>query len=319
MASLRALECLVAVDETGSVTRAAERLFMSQPALSHQIAALERELGTPVLERLPRGVRLTTAGRTAAAEARLALVAAQRAVAAGRAVGQGVEGRLRIGCETPLLYWLLVPILARWRRQRPGIALEVIDAADAADLLPRLLDGRFDVLLGSFDALAAPNAVELGQDPLFVVAPHGHRFRQQRSVLPCELSDTDFIHYQPTHSLARTVDNVVAAAGTQLKITVTASCATAAVKFAAAGLGVTVAPGAAVAAGPSCLFRPLDPRASRPVSIASARPADPLVARLTEELCASGLPPSPRPAHAPLDEMLPQLTPWVAAPTSAGL
>lgn len=68
MPTLRALECLVAVLEFGSVTEAAARLHLSQPALSHQIAALERELGTPVLQRLPRGVRATAAGRAIATD-----------------------------------------------------------------------------------------------------------------------------------------------------------------------------------------------------------------------------------------------------------
>ena len=57
---------------------------MSQPALSHQIAAIERELGTPVIERLPRGIRPTAAGLAAAAEARIALAEADRAVMAAR-------------------------------------------------------------------------------------------------------------------------------------------------------------------------------------------------------------------------------------------
>ncbi len=67
MVSLRALQGLVAIVEWGSLTRAAAKLHMSQPALSHQIAALERELGTPVIERLPRGIRPTAAGLAAAA------------------------------------------------------------------------------------------------------------------------------------------------------------------------------------------------------------------------------------------------------------
>ena len=72
MISMRALECLVTIVEQGSLTKAAAVLHMSQPALSHQIAAIERELDTPVIERLPRGIRPTAAGLAAAAEARLA-------------------------------------------------------------------------------------------------------------------------------------------------------------------------------------------------------------------------------------------------------
>ncbi len=80
MVSIRALECLVTIVEQGSLTKAAAVLHMSQPALSHQIAAIERELGTPVVERLPRGIRPTAAGLAAVAEARIALAAAGRAV-----------------------------------------------------------------------------------------------------------------------------------------------------------------------------------------------------------------------------------------------
>ena len=89
MFSMRALECLVAIVEQGSLTKAAAVLHISQPALSHQIAAIERELGTPVIERLPRGIRPIAAGLAAVAEARIALAAAGRAVIAGRRVAQG--------------------------------------------------------------------------------------------------------------------------------------------------------------------------------------------------------------------------------------
>src|SRR6202000_2365024 len=113
MLSMRGLECLVAIVDEGSMTKAAAVLHMSQPALSHQIAAIERELGTPVIERLPRGVRPTAAGaaaagggrggpraraRPAAAEARIARAAADRAVIAGKRVAAGTGGRIRISC-----------------------------------------------------------------------------------------------------------------------------------------------------------------------------------------------------------------------------
>src|SRR6202167_233511 len=98
MVSLRALECLVTIIEQGSVTKAAAVLHMSQPALSHQIAAIERELGTPVIERLARGTRPTAAGLAAAAEARIALAAAERAVLAGRRVAAGAGRAIHTSC-----------------------------------------------------------------------------------------------------------------------------------------------------------------------------------------------------------------------------
>jgi DNA-binding transcriptional LysR family regulator len=70
MLSLRALECLVVIVEQESLTQAAGVLHLSQPALSHQIAAVEQELGTAVIERLPRGIRPTAAGLAAGSGSR---------------------------------------------------------------------------------------------------------------------------------------------------------------------------------------------------------------------------------------------------------
>ncbi|WP_040733903.1 LysR family transcriptional regulator, partial [Nocardia tenerifensis] len=121
MATLRALECLVAVLDFGSVTEAAARLHMSQPALSHQLAALEREIGTPVVQRLPRGVRATAAGRAIVADARVALAAAERVVTVGRAVAAGAQGQLRIACAESMTAGLLAPVLRGWRRRHPDV------------------------------------------------------------------------------------------------------------------------------------------------------------------------------------------------------
>ena len=109
MLSMRALECLVTIVEQGTLTKAAAALHMSQPALSHQIAAIERELGTPVVERLPRGIRPTAAGLAAVTEARIALAAADRAVMAGRRVAARSGGRIRIACAETMTAWVRAP------------------------------------------------------------------------------------------------------------------------------------------------------------------------------------------------------------------
>jgi len=75
--TLRQLEYFVAIVDEGSFTRAAEALHVTQPGLSHQFQALEREVGGPLLERLPRSVRLTPAGRAMLPHARAAIAHAQ--------------------------------------------------------------------------------------------------------------------------------------------------------------------------------------------------------------------------------------------------
>src|SRR2546423_13698641 len=88
--TLRRLELFVAVVEEGSFTRAARRLGLAQPSLSQQVRALEEELGGPLIERLPRGLRLTPTGKAVLPEAQAALRSVQRA---------GSEARRALGLE----------------------------------------------------------------------------------------------------------------------------------------------------------------------------------------------------------------------------
>jgi DNA-binding transcriptional LysR family regulator len=123
-------------------------LHLSQPALSHQIAAIERELGTPVIERLPRGIRPTVAGLAAAAEARTALAAADRAVLAGRGVAAAADGRIRIACAETMTAWVLVPVLRSWRRRFPGVQLDLKEYTSADRMLDVLVTGGTDIVVG---------------------------------------------------------------------------------------------------------------------------------------------------------------------------
>src|ERR1700758_5435391 len=176
MLSMRALECLVTIVEQGSLTKAAAALHMSQPALSHQIAAIERELGTPIIERLPRGVRPTAAGLAVAAEARIALAAVDRAATLGRKVAAGSYGRIRIVCAETMTAWVLVPVLRSWRRQFPDVELDLKEYTSANQMLEVLLGGGTDVVVGPRPTRAEEHVERLGREEVVVVASPEHRF-----------------------------------------------------------------------------------------------------------------------------------------------
>ena len=197
MASMKALECLVTIVEQGSLTKAAAVLHMSQPALSHQIAAIERELGTPVIERLPRGIRPTAAGLAAVAEARIALAAAERAVMAGRRVAAGAGGRIRIACAETMTAWVLVPVLRSWRRRFPDVELDLKEYTSADGMLEVLLAGGADITVGPPPTRTDEHIEMLGSEEIVVVASPEHRFSELDAVPLAELSAEPLVHYNP--------------------------------------------------------------------------------------------------------------------------
>jgi DNA-binding transcriptional LysR family regulator len=184
MISLRAMECLVAIMEHGSLTKAASRLHTSQPALSHQIAALERQLGTPVIERLPRGIRPTAAGLAAATEARIALAAADRAVLAGRHAAAAAGGRIRIASAETMTAWALAPVLRSWRRRSPQVELDLTEYTSADAMLEALLAGRTDIAVGPRPTRTGEHTEVLGREEMAIVAaPHDDLLRRFTSDL----------------------------------------------------------------------------------------------------------------------------------------
>src|SRR4029079_10835371 len=213
MMSMRALECLVTIVDQGSLTQAAAVLHMSQPALSHQIAAIERELGTPVVERLPRGIRPTAAGLAAVAEARIAVAAADRAVMAGRRVAAGSGGRIRIACAETMTAWVLVPVLRSWRRRVPDVELDLKEYTSADRMLDVLLRGEADIVVGPPPTLTDEHIEVLGSEEIVVVAGPEHRFSKMDAVPLAELSAEPLVHYNPDNGNALWLDQVGAQRG----------------------------------------------------------------------------------------------------------
>lgn len=144
--NLRALRLFAAVAEHGGVSRAAAAHFVTQPAVSKAIAALERELGVPLLDRGHRGSTLTEAGVLLDAQARV-IFAAERVAEAEIAQLRGLgAGSLQIGASTTIATYLLPPLLGGFHRRHPGIDLRVM-SANTQDVAAALADGVVDVAL----------------------------------------------------------------------------------------------------------------------------------------------------------------------------
>jgi DNA-binding transcriptional LysR family regulator len=294
MISLRALECLVAIVDQGSLTKAASVLHMSQPALSHQIAGIERELGTPVIERLPRGIRPTAAGLAAVEQARVALAAAEKAVVSAKRTAAGMGGRIRVASAETMTAWLLAPVLRDWHRVSPGVEIDLREYTSSDRMLEVLVAGGADILVGPPPTKTDEHVEVIGAEEIVVVAAPGHRFAAMNAVPAAELSEEPLVHYHRSNGNATWVDEFAARRGVTLPEPAlrTGSPRTAA-QLAVAGMGVSIVPVSALTPRPGGTVRSFDPPELRDVIVVVAAPHDELVARFVADLKKRGLPPGP--------------------------
>jgi DNA-binding transcriptional LysR family regulator len=286
MATLRALECFVAVCQFGSVTEAAARLHLSQPALSHQIAALEREIGTAVVERLSRGVRPTVAGRALLPDARAALAAAQRAVTTGRAVARGAGGQLRIACAESMTAGLLAPVLRAWHRRHPGVHLGLTELSSADALADLVGSGTVDLAVGPRPSRWEGFESLVGSEEVVAAMAGG---AGPEPVAFTQLAERSMVGYHPDNGLGAWLDDVAAERGVALTAVTRTRSATTAAHLAAAGLGVALVPTTALPNAFPGAVRRLDPPLLRDVVVLLANPHDSLARRFDADVCRRGV------------------------------
>jgi molybdate transport repressor ModE-like protein len=280
MLDVRRLRVLREVAAQGSFSAAAAELRLSQSAVSQHVAALEREIGMPVIERGTRPVELTEAGhalvrhangifaRIDGAEHELAEIAGRR------------RGRLRFGCFPTALATLAPPAFARFRRDHPDVLLTVVDD-HLQRLLPRLETGELDLaVIYDGDALPEVAARELERTPLLedryrAVLPATHRLARGAGALAlAELAGEPWIGGGPTSAWYRIVRAACRAHGFTPEPGFTTDDYLAVQALVSAGLGVSVVPGLAVAHPlPGVAVRDLG--ADAPLRrISAARPRD---------------------------------------------
>jgi DNA-binding transcriptional LysR family regulator len=193
-AHLRDLRYFLAVAEELHFTRAAERLFISQPALSRQIAKLERDLRVSLLERDRRGVRLTPAGQALLTGIRTTLTSwdeTRRAVSDAAAAAESV---LRVGIQTSIGRGILAQLSQSLRRTHPNWTLSLTQVK-WDDPTAGLADHSTDL---GFLWLPLPDPdrfrwLLLASEPRYVALPVGHRLAKRRRVTLSDLADEQFI------------------------------------------------------------------------------------------------------------------------------
>jgi DNA-binding transcriptional LysR family regulator len=194
---LRQILYFVAIAEVEHFGRAAQRLRIAQPALSRQMKLLEAELGLDLFERLPRGVRLTAAGRVLLAELQGVQAQLARAVAAARAAAAGQHGALRLGFIEAAAWQGLVPEAIRaFRAAFPGVEL-TLAAMPTAEQLAALRQGALDAAL-IYNPLPAEDltAVPLVRHAAVLAVPVESALAARSEVALADLAGQPLIGFQ---------------------------------------------------------------------------------------------------------------------------
>lgn len=278
----------MAVADTGSITHAASLLRMSQPAVSHQLASLEREAGTVLLRREGRGVRLTPAGRAAVADARRAVDAAAAAMRSARAVKEATAGSLRLGCAQSLIS-VLAPVIQEWHRLHTQVAISVRESTSPEEILGFIGSDEADLVLMPASAPGRYPATSVADEEIVVVAPAGHPLAQKPAVRMRDLDGVRLVHFAPENGLAAWLDHALSQAGVRPEPVMRTAVTSAAPQLAAAGLGVAVCPVSAIGAGVPAAVRSFSPRWIRQLAAVTSTDPDPLVARFVRDLRRHGV------------------------------
>ena len=244
---LRQLRYFIAVAEELNFTRAAERLHIGQPPLSHAIQMLEADVGAQLFERTKRWVRMTEAGRLFLDDARRILALAEQAGVTARRAQRGEAGELRIGFtfSTPLTP-LFATVINRYRQQFPAVSLTLHEMATLPQLdalAQRTLDLGF-VRPTEGPAAAGVALTTLRQDALVAVLPAGLPLARKKTIAISELKDLPFVMYPPTAGtgIYPQIFRLCRAAGFVPHIGQLAGEASTIIGLVAAGCGVSLLP-----------------------------------------------------------------------------
>ncbi|MEU5200441.1 LysR family transcriptional regulator [Streptomyces scabiei] len=298
MLDVRRMQVLRTVVTSGSVTAAATALGYTPSAISQQVAALEKEAGTALLERVGRGVRPTAAGLllTGYADTIGRQVAeAETALADLRA---GRTGRLAVRYFATAGAALVAPAVARLRAEHPGVRIE-LRLIDPDDPLPAVREGAADLALVVRPRGDTPDGVRLLHlldDTYFAVLPAAHPLAGRTGLALSDLADEPWVGSEWPGPCLDAQLEACAEAGFRPRFAVESEDYTTAQGFVAAGLGVGLVPGLGLGSPhPDVVVRRLtgpEPRRSIQVAVREKAPPQPalttFVRALREAADASG-------------------------------
>jgi len=245
--TLKQLRYFDAVARLGHFGRAAEACAISQPALSMQIQALEARLGLALIERLPSGLRLTTAGREMARRAALILTEVRDLADFARICSTPLSGPLSLGVIPSVAPYLLPPLLTRLQQDFPHLQLRIRES-QTDNILAELAEGALNLLLLALPVEARGiEILPLFEDPFLLAAPRTFTPPDGPRRLPEILQDAPMLLLEKGHCLRDQALSLCALRDVDTVDTFGASNLATIVQMVASGMGLTLLPEMAVA------------------------------------------------------------------------
>jgi DNA-binding transcriptional LysR family regulator len=247
MLDVKRLRILREVASQGSFSGAGEALFLSQSAVSQQIATLEREVGMQLLDRTREGPKLTDAGRVLVGHAEAAIARLDEAERDLAAIAGLEGGELRLASFPSASATILTEAVSIFQARHPGVRLGFADA-EPEDSLPRLRAGEFDLALAiDYPTVTAPEDRDLERtliltESMYLALPEDHPLAAQRVVPLAALADEEWLCGSRPSTCGEAVIGACREAGFEPRIGFESDDYHVMQGFIAAGLGFTLLP-----------------------------------------------------------------------------
>jgi DNA-binding transcriptional LysR family regulator len=266
-------------------------MHVSQPSLSQQIRALEDELGGELLERLPKSVRLTPAGKAFLPHARTALNSTARAIRSAREALQLETGELEISTVRSIAVGLLPQLISAWRTRYPGTFVRLHEFTHRTLAEDSVREGQSDLGIGPPPPDWSGAICRLGWEEFKLVLPAGDPLGTRASVGLDELAEREWVMFDAENGLHDLLVQACAAvARTPFKPrhAVLTSQVEAAARLAAAGVGPALVPENAIPDGLDGYVLKVDPPVGRELTVYARADWTPLASAFVELMRQSG-------------------------------
>ncbi|SEM20408.1 transcriptional regulator, LysR family [Variovorax sp. YR750] len=239
------MRCVIAIAEAGSLTKAAERMGLAQPALTQTLNRLEHELGTRLFTRSRRGATLTDAGLAVIDDLRASLAYGDAATERARAIGAGRAGRLTIGFVTHAVYEVLPNALRRLRAEHPQLDV-VLREMSNAEQVAALEGGRIDIALlhPPVSVTARVHELRLGEEPMIAALPAAWPLHEDGCVSLADVAQHGLVWFpeQQIPALRAQLLGALRRAGHETRVVQDANRTLTVLACVAAGLGWSLLP-----------------------------------------------------------------------------